>query len=211
MPQRLRNPYWDTVKKHVSRTGTLYERGDLQCWQFCNKYAWTVTDPASLAFVASFLAPSAVEIGAGTGYWAWMMAQMGIDIVAYDSAPPNLIFNEWHSPWDGQAGCFTGQLRETYYPVVLGGPENLALHSDRTLLLSWPPYRSNMALKCLTYYAGDRLIYIGEGEGGDCATTAFFKHLNKNWRLVASHTPVYWYRSGDTITLYERMGGKTRS
>jgi hypothetical protein len=200
----IKNPYWNAIKRHA-REKTLYETDQLQRWKFCNHYTWSVPDPETVAFVAQFLSPRAVEVGAGTGYWSWLMAQSGIDMLAYDIAPPNLVTNnKWHSPWDAEAGTFLKQLRETFYPVAPGGPDVLAQHTDRTLFLCWPPYRSPMAVRCLTKYPGSRLVYIGEDWGGNCATDTFFQKLEKEWSIVAFHDPVRWYRSPDSITVYER-------
>ena len=199
------NPYWNAIRPSVESASTVYKTNNLLRWELCNQYTWSIPDPESVAFVASFLAPRAVEVGAGTGYWAWLMAQAEIDIVAYDSAPPDVVAtNKWHSPWDADAGAFLGQLRQTFHPISLGGPDELMCCADRTLFLCWPPYRSPMALRCLQHYPGTRLVYIGEDEGGSCATTTFFKQLQKEWRLIASHIPVCWYRHPDRVNVYER-------
>jgi len=52
-----------------------------------NKYAWAVPDDRSLEIVAKY--SPIVEMGAGTGYWAKLLSDRGVDIVAYDKEPGN--------------------------------------------------------------------------------------------------------------------------
>ena len=49
-------------------------------------YAFAVPNTAALAELSTH-API-VEIGAGTGYWASQLKNMGVDVVAYDVKPP---------------------------------------------------------------------------------------------------------------------------
>ena len=201
----LKNPYWEEIKDLVTETGSIPREYDDLRWRYCNRYTMAVPDPETVAFVARFLAPRAVEVGAGTGYWAWLMAQLGIDMLAYDIAPPDRsTTNSHHSPYDFEACTFLGELRETFAPVQVGGEEVLVRHAERTLFLCWPPYRSLMALQCLKIYTGQRLVYLGEGRGDSCATNAFFDRLRKDWHEIEHHWPVLWYRMNDRVTVYER-------
>jgi len=46
------------------------------------KYAWAIPDKKSL-FILNYFSPL-VEIGAGRGYWAMLLQNIGCDIVPYD-------------------------------------------------------------------------------------------------------------------------------
>jgi hypothetical protein len=209
--KRISNPYWKEIRRFVTETGTLPRTYDDSRWKYCNQYTWAIPDPETVRFVSGHLGTCAIEIGAGSGYWAWLLAQHGIDILAYDTAPPNSVStNEWHSPWDADTGTFLHQLRETFYPVELGGPEQAAQHAERTLFLCWPPYKKDMALQCLKCFTGERCVYIGEGRGGCCANNAFFAQLEKGWQVVAQHWPVSWYNIHDGIYVYERKRRRGR-
>ena len=201
----LENPYWEEIKHLVTETGSIPREYDELRWRYCNRYTMAVPDPETVALVARFLDPRAVEIGAGTGYWAWLMRQLGIDMLAYDSAPPDqCATNRIHSPYDFETCTLKGELRETFAPVQLGGPEVLATHTDRVLFVCWPPYRSSMAVQCLKSYAGSRLVYVGEGYGDSCATGSFFDRLQKDWREIETHWLVRWGDQHDRVTVYER-------
>src|SRR6202050_3520431 len=58
------------------------------------RYSYVFPDDRSLTALAA-LGPL-VEIGAGTGYWAFRLRALGVDIVAFDQAPPDEI---------GRASC----------------------------------------------------------------------------------------------------------
>jgi len=234
------NPYWDEMRSLLERNQAVEPADcsfdesprslmtsarrllrEVSTWdereRCCRQYCWAVPDPASCAFVAQWLSLRAVEIGAGTGYWAWQIAQMGVDIVAYDEAPPDqAATNHWHSPRDAE-DRFIGELRACYFPLQVGGPEQLTDHADRALFLCWPPFdspilikRQTMASACLTAYRGRRLVYIGEGQGGCTGDDTFFEDLGNNWVEVAQHRPVQWVGVHDWIRVYERRQRKGR-
>jgi hypothetical protein len=117
-----------------------------------------------------------VEIGAGTGYWAHLLRERGVDIVAYDRDPPD------------------GTLRNRYFAgavawtEVLEGDETaLPAHSDRALLLL-DPEPGPMAAACLASYGGQVVIY-----GGNCLDhearmiEPFWSNLERDYRRVARH------------------------
>lgn len=213
------NPYWDILRtvpgdaihwKYGHRwapdsTALLLSERRLSRHDLCGKYAWAIPDPAALAFVAEHCSPRAIEIGAGTGYWAWQLSQLGVDIVVYDKAPPQLVTsNHWHSPRDDKRGKLSGETRTVFFAVRKGTHTVLAKHTDRTLFLCWTPYNTNMAFDCLKNYQGKRLVFIGESEGGCTGDDAFFELLDKEWEEIASHQIVQWSGLHDSIAVYER-------
>ena len=110
-----------------------------------------------------------VEVGAGLGYWAYLLDQIGCDIVAYDLHPTgggDFIPKDSH-PWFDVQEC-----DESFVPPA-----------DRALFICWPPQHSSMASDALSRYRGDTLIYIGEGKGLSCADDAFFNALD-TWECI---------------------------
>jgi hypothetical protein len=91
-----------------------------------------------------------VELGAGTGYWTYLLRLMGADVVAYDRAP-------------------VGGLRENrYHPdarpwtqVLDGDLHILSRHADRCLFVCWPPTYSTL-WEALSFYRGEFVIYVGD-------------------------------------------------
>jgi hypothetical protein len=102
-----------------SSVSTIEQRFD---WRtcLCSYFAWAVPNHAALQTLVN-LGPL-VELGAGTGYWAWLLTRLGADIVAYDLA-------ESH---EGQGYRFKHEV------VRNGGLEVLKSSGKRALLLCWP-------------------------------------------------------------------------
>ena len=92
-----------------------------------------------------------VEIGAGTGYWAHLLRQRGVDIVAYDLAPAGAaVANRYHG------------VAPAWSEVLGGGLPALRIHADRALFTCWPPLFSALG-EVLAHYRGDTVLSIGDG------------------------------------------------
>lgn len=205
-PTTYANPYWDAVSDQVRESDMPWRPGltvgGLGDWKpmirrgdLTSEYAWTVTDPASVAFVAEHAGGRVIDPLAGTGYWAHILGQHGIDVAASDLNPPGTAVNEWH-----RAG-------KAFVPVAARDAVDAVEETDRTLLLSWPPYDDPIGAAVLNAYRGDRVIYIGEGEYGCCGTDEMFSAFESDWTQVAEHQPVQWYGMHDWITVYDRKDG----
>jgi len=180
------NPYWDIVRRMPldqwgSGEGHAIQVDGYNCRigreyivsrdRLAKTYAWSIPTPGDIAWLKTQLdGRGVVEIGAGTGYWAWQLSQAEVDVLAFDIAP---LSNHW---------C--GEIQ--YHPVTEGGPEHAAEYPTRALMLCWPPYDSPMAVESLRAYQGDTLIYIGEQECGCTANDDFFKELESGWHHVGS-------------------------
>ena len=182
---------------YVGRPGlTRYPAGRTA---LCMTYAWAIPTPGDIAWIVDQLDGRAVvEIGAGTGYWAWQLSQAEVDVLAFDTEPGG---NDW---------C--GEVQ--YHPVHHGGPDQAAEHPARALLLCWPPYGSPMAAEALSIYAGDLVISIGEPEGGCTGDDEFFRLLEKGFDEVGD-SPHHVTYSGIHcyVTAYRRktvQEGQTR-
>src|SRR3990167_7792300 len=149
------------------------------------QYAWAIPNDAALDALAA-LGPI-VEIGAGTGYWAHLLASRGVDIVAYDIAPGK---NAW---------C---DVERCYHPVSVGGLEKVADHPDRALFLCWPPM-SPMAADALRAYCGSAVAYVGE-HGGCTADDDFHAQLAGGWIEQADVMIPQWYGVHDALFIYQR-------
>ena len=159
------------------------------------RYAFAVPDESALAAIARY--GPIVEIGAGTGYWARLLADRGVDVVAYDICPvdgPQT--NRWHGK------------RTAFYPVRQGGADAAARYPERTLLLVWPPYDRAVAAKALAAYRGSTLIYVGEDrQNGASGTATFWSALDRGWRQIERVAIPRWTRIYDELTIWERRIG----
>jgi hypothetical protein len=153
------------------------------------RYTFAIPSPRVITRLAK-LGPI-VEMGAGTGYWARLLENAGVDVVAYDAVPVGEGLNEYHDAVN-------------WFTVRAGEPADLAAHCARALLLCWPPYDTPMASQCLDAYAGDTLIYVGEPRGGCTANRRFFNLLDREWDAVGSSSLPQWPGIDDVLTIYRR-------
>ena len=158
-------------------------------------FACAICSPGTLAWLVDALdGTPVVEMGAGTGYWAWLLTQAGVDVVAYDREPRDGPHRVDLSP----------DLSRGYVPVRRGGPRDVAGHADRALLLVWPPHRAPMAAGALDAFAGDLLVHVGEFYGAT-GNARFFKMLERDFELVSSCPDfVSWAGMRDGASLWRR-------
>lgn len=130
-----------------------------------------------------------VEIGAGTGYWAWMLRQAGVTVHAYDLRPK--YNNEY------------GFLKQ-WSLVKKQGVSAVRKHQDCALFLCWPPYNRPMANEALLRYEGDIVFYIGEGDGGRTADADFHSNIDKNFDIIDETVIPQWSGLHDWLSVYRR-------
>lgn len=228
-PSITDNPYWDVVKTIDGRdwrghwapdsypiskllAATTPEQKGAALREFedgpsrsnlVKKYAWAIPDPRTLRFVWEHALTSVVEMGAGNGYWAWQLSQLGVKVRAYDKYPPHKTVNFYFHP-KVEWGDLDEEHLNTFFLVEEGDHTVLETRDDSTLLLVWPPYNSSMGVRMLRSFRGQRVIYIGEGEGGCTGDDEFHRVLSEEWETVAWHTPVQWDGLHDHVTVYDR-------
>jgi len=154
------------------------------------RYAFAIPTEDALSVLARF--GPIIELGAGTGYWAYLLRRRGVDCLAFDTAPPDRLPN----PHRFKAFTWTAVQR--------GGIEVLRDHANRALLLCWPPYRDPFAARALMAYAGCTLLYVGEAFGGHTADDAFFALLDRDWEALQEVRLPNWPGTADRLLVYQR-------
>lgn len=102
-------------------------------------YSHAIPNEAALDAIIDFSEGRVMEVGAGCGYWAFLLKQKGCDVICCDMAPP--------------------AEKLQWIPVEkCEGNEFVHNHEEenRTLMLCWPEDSD------LYGYVGRKLIYIGE-------------------------------------------------
>lgn len=135
-----------------------------QWWDTCRRWpchmlAYAVPNRDALWLLAS-LAPI-VDWGAGTGYWASLLHDRGVEAYALDSCPPagnTGAKNEFH----GQTQAFTSVLHAS-------DASALKQYSHCTLLLCYAPNDTTMGKEALQHFTGNAVVHVGEfrGDSGD--------------------------------------------
>ena len=156
-------------------------------------FAWAIPNDAALDVLARY-APL-LECGAGTGYWLALLRARGVDAIGYDLAPPG----------DGAANAYHQRARLTWTDVPQGSAASAARrHSDRNLVLCWPPYDDDAAsYAALRAYCGDVAIHIGERDGAS-GSVRFHRELALNWTAVEEIELPHWPRLDDRLVVYWR-------
>jgi hypothetical protein len=203
VPDGVSNPYWELIRHMPSEDSTWFGDGvtpygythgldEMRRDNFVCRYSWAIPSPGDMRWLAHRLEGRAlVEAGAGTGYWAWQAAQVGIDVVAYEPTP--LADNK-----------YTGDVE--YFPLTRAcGITAAAEHPDRALMLCWPGYGAPWAVEALSVFRGDTVVYVGETEGGCCADDDFFAELDRGWEALGS-SPYHrtWWGIHCRMTVFRR-------
>jgi hypothetical protein len=146
-------------------------------------YSWAIPSDEVVQEIAQ-LSPL-LEMGAGTGYWGWLLRQAGARINCWDS--------------NSGAGPHWSEV-EYGTPELMSELPDLA---ERTLLLIWPPLDEPMAENALAHFSGSRVVYIGEWRGRT-ASAAFHDRLESEFRLERTIELPRWPGFTDSVRLFSR-------
>jgi hypothetical protein len=126
-----------------------------------------------------------VELGAGSGYWAYELKRFGIDVVATDKGVQ--MFRNFRS----------GKLerwKKTYTEIEeLNSVEAIRKYPNRVPLIVWPSYGEAWAADALNIYMGNTVIYFGEGYGNATADDRFHEILEQRFaNQTFVRMPHFW-------------------
>jgi len=172
------NPYLNEVLRGKADRDTLVR-----------KYAWGIPNDAAINALKD-IAPI-VEIGAGVGYWAWLLRCQGVDVIAYDKHPTS----------QSQKNTFHKENPE-WTEVCKGGADQAAKHASRSLFLCWPPLGEFLASEALDLYEGNHIAYVGSPSftGNHAFHRKLFEDFDER-KVVEIPT---WPGLDDKLTIYQR-------
>jgi hypothetical protein len=188
------------------------------------RYGFAVPSEEALAAIGRCSPRGVLEIGAGAGYWAYLLQQRGVDVVAFDIHPAPAAQNRWFAgtrPW---------------HPVHRGDHAVVGAHLERTLLVVWPTKNEIWAASAVERYhdaGGECLVYVGEGPGGRTGDDVFHALLGElitcvsceygsttapcicgvesRWRRSATVALPHWPDYHDDLHIYTRQAPEARS
>jgi hypothetical protein len=166
--------------------------------KYTSTVAWAIPSDEAIKSIQTFAGGDTIlEIGAGLGYWAMLLKEQGVNNI----------------PTDNKEMCWKHSATPTYIPVIR--KRHLKALSSYpevpVLFLCWPPYNTPMADEALNAFKGNKVIYIGEDEGGCNADGNFFNLLEEKWKLNKCVFIPQWYGLHDRMFLYERIASKAAS
>ena len=133
------DPYTTDDVLAAERSGMQYERRK----SFVASYAWSIPTPEAIRLIATVVARrKLLEVCAGSGLWAKLLTEAGVEVIATDLGPPPHL----------------------HYPIEkMDGEAAVKHHADcEALMVCWPPMKSDIAARALQAFAGDLFIYIGD-------------------------------------------------
>ncbi|MBL7713935.1 MAG: hypothetical protein JNL01_00620 [Bdellovibrionales bacterium] len=178
------NPFFDVFTHIVNHGGKPLGETDRLRKGLIWAYSWAVPSPEAIALIKSSVPRDSVivEIGAGTGYWAWLLNQAGFNVQPYDQEP---------------------QQPPQWMPIFKGGPEVLARSPDATLFLCWPPLEGTMAEDAINHHQGKFLVYVGEGPGGRTGSDRFHALLDSKYEKIQKLELPRWPGFKDSLFIYQ--------
>ena len=130
-----------------------------------------------------------LELGAGSGYWSYLLSLLPADVVAVDREVKESRYS----------------FEKHWHPVVeQDGREAVrdAAHAKRTLLLCWPD--ESWAAECLQLSNSGTLAYVGAkdcvGTGGDSLAA----EIRDQWSPVLVRPMPNWYGESTLLAIYRR-------
>ena len=150
--------------------------------QYIEKFGYAIINSASIEFIRPY--QPLVEVGAGSGYWAFELSEKGVDVVATD---PHLS----HPFWDHPAQKWVGVEQ-------LDALQAIEKYPNRNLLICWPNVDEEWATEALQSFQGEFVIYVGEGPGGSTGSDRMFQ-------LLAD-----WYEEVNRLKIPTFCGGEDR-
>ena len=171
----MSNEYLDLLREKTGRSDNfpphvISSKGDYGDFRYemTKMYSWAIPNDEALKMIEVY--QPIVEMGAGSGYWAFLLrAYRRAEIVAYD----------------GFSSSYGYKKKETWTKVERGGPGVLEEYSPEwNLFICWPPYDDPFADECLQEFNGNFVLYIGEGPFGCTGDDEFHVRLAKEFRII---------------------------
>ena len=213
------NPLLDAFNEAI---GSGADLDDMRS-QLIARYGFAIPSDEALAAISRCSPLGVVEIGAGTGYWAYLLQQVGSMLSPSTSNRRPPAQNRWFAstrPW---------------HPVHHGDYDVAGHHPERTLLIVWPTKNEIWAATAVERYhdaGGACLVYVGEGPGGRTGDDVFHALLGElttcvqceygsttspcicsveaRWRRTETIALPHWPGYHDDLHIYTRRADRAR-
>ena len=153
---------------------------------FVKNFSWAVPDINSIEKIVNFIDADVLSMGAGNGLWEYL-----IDIGLKNQGKNYII-----RAIDNQ------QYPNQYYPVQLMDIEQLT-ETYPILFICWPDC-TGMDITAVTKNNPNKIIYIGEENGGCTGCYDFHEALDQDYQVVEEIDIHQWMGVHDKIVLYTK-------
>lgn len=133
-----------------------------------------------------------LEIGSGIGLWAKLLHEKCVDIIATD--PEEKMWKHF-------------QNKKWFNVECLDAIKAIEKYKPKVLMTVWPSYSelwTGQALKSFYRNGGEKVIYIGESDGGCTGDHLFHRILNKCFKNISIIYIPQWEGIHDAVFLMER-------
>lgn len=160
------------------------------------QFAWAIPNAEAIDTLVAFsreCGNGLLEVGAGTGYWAWKIHNRGGTILATDHHRPTKGENEF-----GHNARYIDITKVDAVQAVRAWP-------DRLLFMCWPPFDTPMAKDALRAYQGPSFAIVGEPAGGCTGCGEFWNDVESEWKLRKEVEIPQWEGIHDALFIFDRL------
>jgi hypothetical protein len=161
--ESIDNPYLDDFRSLQEQSTFRGEQWFGNRQRLVEEYSWAVPTEDVITYLAEF--DDLVEVGAGSGYWAWCIDQAGGNVKALDKDVPTSSDDSWY------------EVRRHYV-----NRQETTFDGDAVLMV-WPPHNDDMAASVASDEP-NHICYVGEPRGGCTASDSFFDIVESRYGLV---------------------------
>lgn len=183
-------------KKKKTRTETAFYRKLRVEYKkrnlFTSTLSWAIPSMIAIQAIREFVGSTPiVEIGAGRGLWSHLLQMNQVTVIPTDIEAPSA----------------------TFTPIELSDATTAVekyLRPGGCLLTCWPnvcsDYATNALKVALEKDLIDKVIYIGEPEGGCTGDDEFHEIMEQHFVRIQQVEIPQWWGIHDTLNLYQKRG-----
>jgi hypothetical protein len=160
-------------------------------FDFVKDYCYSLPCAEAIEAFRKFARPPLMDVMAGSGWWAKILNEVGIETEAIDKCLEDNMY-----------------IKKKHFDIKYGDAIEFigGLTSPRDIILSWPPYEGADA-----YYAlcklpiGSRVFYMGEGVGGCTGELCMFRCFEKNFKSLCEVMLPQFFGMHDYLEVFEKV------
>jgi hypothetical protein len=164
---------------------------------FTKIFSWSIPCKEAIDTIKKWARPPIYDLMAGTGYWAKLLNDRGVQTVASD-------IHTIRSKNEYKHQKRHGKVSRKHALKVAHDFKTGRLKGD--IILSWPPYEEPIASDVLDHLpTGTRVFYFGEDSGGATGDYAMHVNFNTNFKRLDSVGLPQFQGLHDSLAVWEKI------